>query len=179
MSRFARTWIYGALAAGVMALCTWLQVEIHSEAGPEAGFHRTVTALFLLAFCLIGVGVYLRMTAARQRRELRREAWFGIATGLVLLGVMVVCFVMYGNLPDTFPQEGYTAANLLLVVLALLPAPFVARTDLLAWTVGEDEPPARHTVARCAGGVVTLSYLVILATLGFRLLTYVAPAALS
>lgn len=178
MSRFARTWVFGALTAGVLWLSAWLQAAIHSEAGPEAGFHRAVTALLLLAFCLLGVGVYLRMTAARRQPALRREAWFGVATGGVLLCVMLVCFVMYGNLPDTFPEEGYTASNLLLILLALLPAPFVLRIDLLALPAGE-EPRARQIAMRCAGVLLTIAYLVILAAVGFRLLTYTAPAELS
>lgn len=177
MTRFARTWVYGIGTAGLIALSVWLQAQIHSTAGPETGFRRAVGALFLVAFCLVGGTVYLRLTAARERTELKREAWFGFAVGAVLLCVMVVCFVLYADLPDTFQREGYTAANLLIVVLSLLPLPFVVRTDTLALTT--EDTPSRRRTARCVGGAVTLLYIVSLAAVGFRTLTYVAPTVLS
>ncbi len=178
MTRFVRTWVYGIWTTGLIGLSAWLQAQIHSSAGPETGFRHAVVALFLLAFCLVGVTLYLRMTTARERPEIKREIWLGFTVGLALLCVMVVCFVLYGNLPDTFPKEGYIAANLLIVVLSLLPLPFVVRTDVLALTT--EETPPRRRIAWCVGGVVTLAYILLIACGGMlRLLTYVAPVELS
>ena len=153
----AKAWLYTVFTGLVMAFSLSMQNSMHTEGQLESGYFRASLALAAVAVTVMGIGVYA-MLSFRKSRKVKRpvDAWFAAGIGLVLLIVAVSIIMTYGGLSRPFGEAGYTAANIMVAVLSLLPLPWMIRLLTLSFRKGET-PSAQRTVLRVVSVLYILS----------------------
>lgn len=143
VSRFAKTIAYVAAAMAVTVLAVWMAAPLYAaglsdepmytSAGLVAGYLRSVVLLFVTACGVLGVGVYSFFAYTRRHREHRRDSWFLLAVGGVMLLAAVVVICRFGGMSEeNFTTDSYAAINLNLMLIGALPLPFLVRAAIVA-----------------------------------------------
>lgn len=165
ISRFAKSIAYLAAAALLLLLSVIFQVGMHNEGGPETSYFRSNTFLFVVAIACIGTGVYSYIGYVRRHREHALDSLFLLLIGLVLLVSCILVFLNFGGLIGSFDQEGYTAVNINIIVLTVLPLPFLIRGLVLAFSTREDSR-ARRLGVQIAALLIIAGFVLSLAVGG-------------
>ncbi len=179
ISRFAKSIAYLTGAALLLLLSVVFQIGMHSEAGPETSYFQSNTFLFVVAVACIGTGVYSYIGYVRRHREHALDSLFLLLVGLVFLIASILVFLNFGGLAGSFAEEGYTAVNINIVLLTVLPVPFLIRGMVLAFSTREDSR-ARRMGVQIAALLITAGLVLSLALGGMmRMMRYDASAAAS
>lgn len=163
ISRFAKAVAYECLTAILFLISVFSQAVLHHEDGPEAGYFRCGLILFIAASTLLGVGVYSMMAYTWRHREHILDSVFLLAVGIVLMVAVITQVILYGGLEAPFDEAGYTAANIHIVLMAILPVPFLIRSIILAFSTREKG--GKRLGVQIGAGALTL-VLVVLAAIG-------------
>jgi len=150
ISRFAKTVTYLVATALLLALAGWFQVGFHADVGPEEAYFRANTVLFWIAVACLGTAVYSYRAYTRRHREHAVDSLLLLVTGGLLLIAETAVLLLFGGLTTPFGQSGYTATNLQMLLLAVLPLPFFIRTVVLAFGRREISRPAARRGVRIA-----------------------------
>lgn len=137
ITRFAKSIVYLVFTTGLLLLSVFFTAGIHNTEQLEQNYFRSTSYLFILAAVLIGAAIYSYQAYTRKYREHVWDSLLLLVTGLVLMGAVLFIILYYGGLEGTFTESGYTAANVNIVVLAMLPLPFFVRTVVLAFSLQE------------------------------------------
>ena len=178
ITRFAKSIAYLAAAALLIAVSVFFQVGMHSEGGPEASYFRSNTFLFVVAIGCIGTGVYSYIGYVRRHREHALDSLFLLLVGLAVLIASILVFLNFGGLAGTFDKAGYTAVNINIVALTLLPIPFLIRGLVLAFSTREVSR-ARRLSVQLAALLVTAGFLLSLAMGGMMRTMRYDPSSVS
>lgn len=138
--------MYLVFTTGLFLLSVFFTAGIHNPGHLEQNYFRSTSYLFILAAVLIGGAIYSYQAYTRKYREHAWDSLLLLVTGLALMGTVLFIILYYGGLEGTFTESGYTAANVNIVVLAMLPLPFFVRTAVLVLSL--QEPPARASDCR-------------------------------
>lgn len=160
ISRFAKCIVYEVVTALLLGIGVAFQTAMHNPGGPETAYFRSGTFLFLLAITLIGTAVYSFLSYTRRHRQHRADSLFWLLTGLAVMTVSLVVFFLFGGLERPFPETGYTAVNVNVAVLTVLPVPFLVRAFVLALSTREEQRAKRRGVQ-----IAALALTVVLAVL--------------
>lgn len=162
LSVSAKGWLYAVFTALVLVFSLWLQNGMHAPGRLESGYFTACMALAVAAFTVLGIGVYA-MLSFRKSRKVKHpvDAWFTAGVGLILLVTAVWVIVSYGGLSRPFDEAGYAAANGMIVILSLLPVPWLVRLFTLSFCKGED-PSTGRTVLRLLSILLVLAIPVLI-----------------
>ena len=164
ITRFAKSIVYLVFTTGLFLLSVFFTAGIHNAEHLEQNYFRSTSYLFILAAVLIGGAIYSYQAYTRKFREHAWDSLLLLVTGLVLMGIVLFIILYYGGLEGTFTESGYTAANVNLVVLAVLPLPFFVRTAVLALSLQEPRRGRRLGVQIAC--VVLLAGIIVAFALG-------------
>lgn len=157
ISRYAKSIVYMMFALLFLALSTCFQVAMHKD-GLESVYFTSNLYLFVAAVACTGTAVYSYRSFTRRHREHAGDSLFLLIFGLLFLTAAVFNIVSFGGLGDTFTESGYTAANLNIVLMTAMPAPFCVRGWVLALSGREEKRSARGpALLVCA--IVTAAYI--------------------
>lgn len=101
--------------------------SMRTQGNIEAGYFRSNTYLFITSIVLLGIGVYSTGAYYKTKQEHRFDMIFFLVAGLLLTVASVVVFILYGGLETPFDSSGFTAANVNITVVSILPIPFIIR----------------------------------------------------
>lgn len=146
VTRWGKAVGYLLLTAGLMTAAGILQQPMHTEAGLVAGYFRTVGFLFLLACCLLGGSLYSYRAYTHRHREHLFDNVFLLLIGLAAMISALVLFLQYGGMGEEVTRHTYTAARACVIILSLLPVPFISRTLTLAFTSQQEKLIPRRVV---------------------------------
>lgn len=162
ITRFAKSIAYLAAAALLIAVSVFFQLGMHSEGGMETSYFRSNLFLFIAAAGCLGTGVYSYIGYVRRHREHAFDSLFLVIVGAVVMAAFLFVFLNFGGLGDTFEKDGYTATNVNIVMLTLLPLPFLIRGIVLALST-RDDSKARRRGVQIAALLVTAGMIASLA----------------
>ena len=172
ISRFGKMWAYLAVTVILTAISTGLQLGMHKEGGLEPSYFQSNMVLFLVGIACTGTAVYSYRSYSRRYREHIWDSLFLLIVGLIYLMASIVMFFLFGGLGNEFTQGGYDAANINIVLLTLLPVPFLIRGILLALSTREARASRRLT-AGIAALAVTVGFVACVALGGMlRMVRY-------
>lgn len=137
VTRFAKSIVYLVFTTGLFLLSVFFTTGIHNSEHLEQNYFRSTSYLFILAAVLIGGAIYSYQAYTRKYREHAWDSLLLLLTGLALMGTVLFIILYYGGLEGTFTESGYTASNVNIVVLAMLPLPFFVRTAVLVLSLQE------------------------------------------
>ncbi len=137
ISRFVKAIAYEILTALLLIISALFQAAMHTEGQMEKAYFQSNTFLFIAAATFLGVGVYSLVSYTRRHRQHILDSVFFLIVGLLLMAAVLVAILLYGGLEGTFDASGYTAVNLNLILLTLLPALFFVRSVILAFSTRE------------------------------------------
>lgn len=176
ITRFAKAIVYECFTALLIVLSFVFQNGLQNPEQMEIAYSRSNWFLFITAAVLLGVGVYSLMSYTSRHREHILDSVFFIVIGVFYMVAAMIVFLTYGGLEGTFTQSGYTAANINLVLLSALPAPFLVRTIVLVFSTRE-KSVARRTVVQIVCGLLAAALVALILTGRYmHMLTYVEPA---
>lgn len=168
ISRFVKSICYLCLTAVLLAVSTSVQLSMRREGGLESAYFMSNTYLFITAIVLLGTAVYSYRSYTRRHREHVRDSLFLLVMGLATMVAALVGWVGFGGLGEDFAETGYTAANLNVIVMTLLPLPPLIRAFLLAYS----RENRRRRVSLIACTIVAAVYAVIIAAGGMLRMVY-------
>ena len=171
LSRFAKSLMYTVGAAALAVVSAVYQGKLHADAGPESAYFAVHRLLFLLAVVMMGVGVYSFLSCTRKQRRHRIDSGMLLATGVGIMAVTLALWIGFGGVQEPFDATGYTAVNIQIVTLTLLPVPFWIRGLVLACTTHEDVP-AKRWIAKIASLAVAVLMVVMIAAGGMMRMMY-------
>lgn len=171
ISRFAKAVTYLAATVLLLALAVWLQFGFHAADGPEDAYFHANTALFWIAVACLGTAVYSYRAYTRRHREHAGDSLILLFIGGLLLASQTAMLVLYGGLTAPFGESGYTAVNVQMLLLAVLPLPFLIRATVLAFGRREPMRPAARRSVRIVCAVLAAAVVALLAS--GRLLRFV------
>lgn len=175
ISRYAKSIVYMVFALIFVVLSTYFQVAMHRN-GLEEIYFKTNAYIFITAIACIGTAVYSYRSYTKRHREHVRDSLFLFIVGLVLMTAAVLCIVNFGGIGDTFNAGGYTAANVNIVLMTVMPAPFFIRGLFLALSKREENRRLHGaSLAFCA--IVTAAYLLSVALGGMMRMVYYSGSA--
>lgn len=173
ISRFGKAVAYLAATALLTVISVLLQLGMHREGGLESSYFQSNMVLFLAGAACTGTAVYSYRAYSRRHREHVWDSLFLLIVGLIYLIASVVMFFLFGGLGNEFSEGGYTAANINIVLLTVLPLPFLLRGIVLAVSTREASA-ARRFGAGLAALLVTLGFLLCVAMGGMmRMVRYI------
>lgn len=150
ISRYAKSLVYIIFTLIFLALSTYFQVAMHKN-GLENVYFKSDFYIFITAIACIGTAVYSYRSFTKRHREHAGDSLFLFIVGLALVAAAVFDIVNFGGLGDTFDVSGYTAANLNIVLMTVMPVPFFIRGLCLALSKREDNRTLRGAaLAFCA-----------------------------
>lgn len=165
MTNYLKSWLYTVGSVVMMGLSAYYHSLLQEDAGPESGYFAVHRMMFLLAVVLMGVGVYTYLSYTRKSRKHRADSLTLTLTGLGVLIVTLIIWIGYGGVQPPFDAEGYTAVNIQIVSLALIPLPFWVRGLVLGCSDEIEERGKRRTL-KIASLVVALIMLTLIITGG-------------
>lgn len=171
MTNYAKSWLYTVGSALLMGLSAWYQIRLHDPAGPEEGYFAVHRVLLVLSFVLLGSAVYSFISCTRRSRKHRADSLTLFLTGLGLLVLTLVVWIGFGGVQAPFDAAGYTAVNLQIVTLTLLPLPFWVRGLVLACSQAVEDRRQRR-LGKIASFVAGLLMVVLVAAGGMLRLMY-------
>lgn len=133
VTRFAKSIVYLVFTTGLFLLSVFFTTGIHNSEHLEQNYFRSTSYLFILAAVLIGGAIYSYQAYTRKYREHAWDSLLLLLTGLALMGTVLFIILYYGGLEGTFTESGYTAANVNIVVLAMLPRRFLCARRCLCY----------------------------------------------
>lgn len=160
VTRWGKAIGYLLATVGLMTASGILQQPMHTEAGLVAGYFRIVGYLFVFACCLLGACLYSYRAYTRRHREHLWDNLFLLLIGLGVMMAVLALFLQYGGMGEDITEHSYAAANACVILLSLLPIPFIIRTLVLAFTSEQPKPAARRTVQLLAV-VLVLAWIVL------------------
>lgn len=176
ISRFAKAIAYEVLTALLLVISALFQTAMHTDGQMEKAYFQSNLFLFIAAATFLGVGVYSLVSYTRRHRQHILDSVFFLLVGLLLMAAVLVVILLYGGLEGTFDASGYTAVNLNLVILTLVPAPFLIRSIVLAFSTRERL--AKRLGVQLGLLVLAVAAVVLLATgKMMRLVEYIEPPA--
>jgi len=178
MKQSVKSIVYEIIA---VVLTVWAALRCAALGGADAltaqgGLRAAEMTLLVLACVLIGGAVYLSRAHARKNADLRRDVWFGLGVGLVLLFLWFVSFWMYGGVSDVTAAAGVRARNFAIVCMSALPIPFLLRAAALA-VFSKDEDRTRRLALCVIAGVCVLGFAALIVC-GVLMNTLPVPATL-
>lgn len=144
LSRFAKSLLYTAGAAILAGVSAVYQGKLHAAAGPETAYFAIHRLLFFLAVVMMGVGLYSFLSYTRKQKHHRSDSWMLLFTGVGVMAVTLALWIGFGGVQEPFDANGYTAVNIQIVTLTLLPVPFWIRGLVLACTTHEESAGKRR-----------------------------------
>lgn len=171
MTNYGKSWLYTVGSALLMGLSAYYQWRLHDPAGPGDGYFALHRVMLVLSFVLIGVAVYAYMAYARRSRRHGRDRLLLLLSGLGLLAMTLVIWIGFGGVQEPFDAAGYTAVNLQIVTMTLLPVPFWIRGLVLACSHGVEDRRQRR-VGKVISLIAALLMVVLIATGGMMRLMY-------
>ena len=171
LSRFAKSLLYtiGAVIFGVLSV--YYQGQLHAADGPESGYFAVHRIMFLLSVVLMGVGVYSFLSYTRRKKHHRSDSLMLLVTGMGLMAVTLALWIGFGGVQEPFDTTGYTAVNIQIVALTVLPIPFWIRGLVLACTTHEDNAKKRWA-AKLASLAAAVMMVVVIACGGMMRMMY-------
>lgn len=164
ISRYAKSLVYMIFTLIFLALSTYFQVAMHKN-GLENVYFKSVFYIFITAIACIGTAVYSYRSFTKRHREHAGDSLFLLIIGLALVAAAVFVIVNFGGLGDIFDASGYTAANLNIVLMTVMPVPFFIRGLCLALSKREENRGLRGAaLAFCA--VAAAAYILSIAVGG-------------
>ena len=157
LSRPTKTVLYAVVGLFMCALAAWTAEPMYSSELSVAVYLRSVVLLCVAACVVLGVGVYIWFFHTRKTRCGRSDAIFWSVVGAVLLLAAVIVTLRFGGMTQQTLGEAAAAINLNLMLIGMLPAPFLVRTIVLA--VGVREGKKQQTVAAVFAVVSVLAYI--------------------
>lgn len=172
ISRCTKAVIYQIAAIVLTGVTVYFLLPMRSEEGLEAAYFRSNTFLFVSAAVLLGTGIYTLLSYTRRHREHLPDSVLLLLTGLVLMIMSVATIFVFGGLDSPFTESGYTAANVNIITLSMLPFPFFIRGLVLSFGRSAEQPANRR--AAFAAGILAAAAIVLAVLFGglFRLVEY-------
>ncbi len=172
MNYCLKSWLYTLAAILLTGVSSYYQVGLHDPAGPEMGHYALHRVMLVLSFVLFGVAVYAYISHPKRTPQYRWDRLFLLLVGLGLLIITLVIWIWYGGSPIPFDSIGYTAVNLQIVSMTLLPIPFLIRGGVLAFSYKIEDPiKARSAKIALLLGVILFVVCVAVGWM-FRMMTY-------
>lgn len=172
ISRFGKAVTYLAATAILIVVSVVLQLGMHKEDGLEPSYFQSNLAIFLVGIACTGTAVYSYRAYSRRHREHVWDSLFLLVVGLVYLLASVVMFFLFGGLENGFTEGVYNAANINIVLLTVLPLPFLVRGIILSLSTRETSR-ARRLGVGLAALAVTVGFVLCLALGGMmRMVRY-------
>lgn len=163
LTRFAKAILYILLTAVLLALSSVFQTAMHTEGKLEEHYFQSNSFLFIFAAVLLGSAVYAYLSYTRRHREHLSDNLILFAVGLALMVTVVTVVLSYGGLEGPFTESGYTAVNINIIVLSVLPLPFWIRAGVLAFSTREDSR-IRRRIVQTGFFLLTAAVIVLAAT---------------
>lgn len=158
ISRFAKSIAYMFLTLIALVLSTYFQIAMHKANGLEDTYFLSNFYIFIAGAVCLGTAVYSFRSFTKRHKEYKSDSLFFLFTGILLMTAAVFTIISYGGIGDTFDANGYTAANVNIVIMTVLPAPFFIRGLFLALSHREDNPGLRRA-ALALSAVVAAAYI--------------------
>ena len=152
LSRFVKSLLYTGAAAVLTALSVYYQQMLHAPQGPEEGYfavHRVT----------------------RKQKRHRIDSLILLMTGVLLMAATLALWIGFGGVQEPFDSAGYTAVNIQIACLTVLPLPFWVRGLVLACTTHEDSR-AKRLGAKLFSLAVAIVLVVLVAAGGVMRMMY-------
>lgn len=178
MKSFVKALTYELFSALLIGLSVWWQQAIRMDGNIEHGYRLAFFGCFLLACCVMAVAFTIRSLHLKELKPFKSEITFGIFFGIVLIVLMVINFFVYGGLSGSFEESGYTASNIMLLFLSVLPLVGLVYS-LIYVLYSKDENASRKKLILFLCVALWVIYI-LLAVFGitFRTISYEAPVLL-
>jgi len=131
-------------AAGALALAVWLGNGMRA---PEQDVATALLVSFLVAGCMVGCGIFVRIQKSDAIKPFRSDCRLFIFTGLALLIAVLGVFLSFAGVRNILDESGRQAANSMILVLSLFPLPFLARAAACS-LFSKDELKTRRLAMR-------------------------------
>ncbi len=171
LSRFVKSLLYTGAAAVLTALSVYYQQMLHAPQGPEEGYFAVHRVMFFVAVILMGVAVYSFMSYTRKQKRHRIDSLILLITGVLLMVATLALWIGFGGVQEPFDSAGYTAVNIQIACLTVLPLPFWVRGLVLACTTHEDSR-AKRLGAKLFSLAVAIVLVVLIAAGGIMRMMY-------
>lgn len=171
LSRFVKSLLYTGAAAVLTALSVYYQQMLHAPQGPEEGYFAVHRVMFFVAVILMGVAVYSFMSYTRKQKRHRIDSLILLMTGVLLMAATLALWIGFGGVQEPFDSAGYTAVNIQIACLTVLPLPFWVRGLVLACTTHEDSR-AKRLGAKLFSLAVAIVLVVLVAAGGVMRMMY-------
>lgn len=140
ITRFGKAVAYLVASAALFAISAVLMHDMHGTQDMAAAYLRSDLYLFVLSAAFLGTSAYSYMAYTRRHREHRGDSLFCLLLGIVTMVLTIVVVVKYGGINADKMESALTAINLNLVLLAVIPAVFLIRAVVLAFTSEKGRP---------------------------------------
>lgn len=162
ISRFVKAILYLAVTVLLLVLSASLQMAMHTEGGLENAYFRSSAYIFITAVACLGTAIYSYKAFTKRHSEHKADSLFFFLTGLLLTVSALGVLVFFGGLSSPFGQTGYTAANVNILLMTLIPLPFFIRGAVLAFSTHSESRAQRGGIL-LACGIVAAAYIAALA----------------
>lgn len=163
ISGFVKTVVYAVVSLAVTGISVWMAAPMYTSDEMVTAYLRSELLLFVVACGILGVGVYSFLAYTRRHREHQRDSWFWVALGGVLLVVAVVVICRFGGMSENhFDERSLVAVNLNLMLIGVLPLPFLVRTIIAA--LGVRESAVKRIVAWMLTAAAVVLFVIVVAT---------------
>ena len=122
-----------------LAVSLWWQITMRLPDHMEHGFRLAVFGSFLFAVSMLGFSIAFLTMRSETIKLFRGDLWFLTITGFLYLLLTLICFFIYGGLSGSFGKDGYAAVNYMVVILSLLPIPFLAKLTISVFLSEEEK----------------------------------------
>ncbi len=139
ISRFAKSILYQLAALGLLAVTVYLIMSMRTTGELERSYFRSSTYLLISSTVFLGTGIYSYRSYSKNHREYASDSFLLLLTGLISMIASVTAFIQFGGLETPFSESGYTAANVNILIMSVLPLPFFVRGTILAFGHNEDK----------------------------------------
>ena len=167
--------VYEILSAIIIGISAWWQLAIKTSGHIENGYRLAYFGFFIVAFLILCTVNTVKNANRKLKKQYKSVLRFGTYYSIGMFAFWIVNFIIYGGLSGTFEEAGYRAANIMLIILSLLPlAPMVAM-GIKAFFSKDDDKKKLKALRIVAIGIFVLYILLIVFGVFFRTVTYVAP----
>ena len=140
ITRFGKAVAYLAATAVLFVISVLLMRDIHNMESMVDAYLRSDFYLFILSAAFLGTAVYSYMAYTRRHREHRGDSLFLLILGIITMVTTIILVLQYGGLNENKLDSALAAVNLNLVLLSVIPAVFLVRAIVLAFTSEKGKP---------------------------------------
>jgi hypothetical protein len=163
ISRYSKAVFYQITAIILLIAAEILVSSMRTQGGLESAYFRSNTYLFIFSTFLLGTGVYSCHTYFKSKQNYKMDMLFILVIGLVLTIISVAIFISYGGLESPFDKTGFTAANINIMVISILPLLFIIRGLLISFSRATLSENTLRRVAIVFSLAVLVAYILTIA----------------